>query len=281
MMRWLATLALVAAIAAGTWSTRAAPRAGIAPHVSNAHATLSSLMVGDLVVLAIDFDPASAPELAPFARLALEVALMRGARVVTLSLSPQGAMLAERYLREALAARRAIYGRDAINLGFIEGRGTAVHLTGMPLSRVTSRDHAGLALGDLPLAAEVPRLSDAAVFVVAASGTPRVFDWLLQGQGRFARSLVLATSSLEGPELAAFHAAGQLGGLVAGARDVSAFADLAANDRRLYEDPGTIGYLRDLASQMRAQRWAHLALVFCLVVGQGVTLWRGRKKRAS
>ncbi len=278
MMRWLAIVALVVAVAAGMVTTRPAPRAGIAPQVSKAHATLASLTAGDLLVLAIDFDPASVPELAPFVRLTLDIALMRGARVVTLSLSPHGAMLAERYLREALADRKATYGRDAINLGFIEGRSTAVHLTGIPLQRMTSRDHSGTALGDLPLAGEIPRLSDASSFVVASSGTSAAFDWLLQGQGRFTHDLVVATSSSEGPELAAFEASGQLAGLVAGARDVAAFADIAANDPRLHADPGTVAYLRDLATQMRAQRWTHLALVLCFVAGQGVTLWRGRKK---
>ena len=280
-MRWLAVIALAAAIAAGIWSTRPAPRAGIAPQVTQAHAALSGLGAGDFVLLAVDFDPASVPELSPFVRLTLDIALMRGARVVTLSLSPHGAMLAERYLREALADRKGTYGRDAMNLGFIEGRGTAVHLTGMPLQRMASRDHAGNLLGDLPLASDIARLSDAALFVVASSGSPGAFDWLMQGQGRFAKGLLLATTSHEGPELAAFYASGQLSGLVAGARDVSAFADLAANDPRLHTDPSSASHLRGLAEQMRAHRWAHLALVLCLVIGQGVTSWRGRKKGAA
>ncbi len=281
MTRWLAIAALVVAVAVGLCSTRPAPRAGIAPQVTQAHAAIAELTTGDLLVLAVDFDPASVPELGPFVRLTLDIALMRGARVITVSLTPHGAMLAERFLREALASRKATYGRDAINLGFLEGRSAAVHLTGIPLQRMASRDHAGNALGDLPLAAEVSRLADAASFVVAASGAPGAFEWLLQGQGRFARKLVIATTSIDGPQLAAFHASGQISGLVAGARDVAAFADIAANDPRLRGDSDAVGHLRELAAQMRAQRWAHLALVLCLVAGQGLTLWRGRKKGAT
>ncbi len=281
MMRWLAIIALVTAIAAGIWGTRPAPRAGIAPQVTAAHAAISDVTAGELLVLAVDIDPANVPELSPFVRLTLDLALMRGAQVVTLSLTPAGAMLAERYLREALVERRATYGRDAINLGFIEGRSTAVHITGLPLQRTVTRDHAGNAIGDLPLAGRIQRLSDATVFVVAASGTPGAGEWLMQGQGRFAHAMVIATSGAEGSELVPFFASGQLAGLLGGARDVSAFADLAANDPRLYGDPGAVDYLKRLAEQMRAQRWAHLALVVCLVVGQGVYSWRGRRKGAK
>lgn len=277
-MRWLAIIALVAAIGAGILCTRPAPRPGITPQVTAAHAAISDITVGQLLVLAVDIDPANVPELSPAIRITLDLALMRGARVVTLSLTPAGAMLAERYLREALKERRATYGRDAINLGFIEGRSTAVHVTALPLQRTVTRDHSGSALGDLPLAGDIQRLSDAAVFFVAASGTPGAGEWLMQAQGRFARALVIATSGAEGSELTPFFASGQLAGLLAGARDVSAFADLAANDPRLYSDPGAVQYLTRLAEQMRAQRWAHLALVLCLVVGQGVYSWRGRRR---
>lgn len=280
MMRWLAIVGLVIAMAVGIWRTHPAPRPGVRLQVSEAYASISGLVADDLVVIAVDFDPAGVPELSPFVRLALDAALLRGARVVTMSLSPQGAMLAERYLREALADRHAVYGRDAMNLGYIEGRGTAVHVLGMPLQRAVTRDHAGDAIADLPLASRIARLDDAELVIVAANGQASASDWILQSSGRFARALLMATSSDVGAELSPFYAAGQLAGLLSGARDVAAFADLCATDPRL-RDAASMRYVERLAEQMRGQRWAHLALVMFLVVGQGVTLWRGRKQVAK
>jgi hypothetical protein len=274
-MRCLSIAVLIAAIMAGILAHRPAPHAGIAPHVSQAYGALASLRDGDLVTIAVDFDPASRPELTPFVSLVIDAALARRAHIVTLSLWPHGAMLADEILRDRLQAHRGTYGADAINLGYVEGRSAAVHGLGLALERFATRDHQGTPLGDLPLSRAIQTLADSALVVTAASGTPGIYDWLLQGQDRFAKHLLAGTTSLLAPEMAPFVASGQLEGLVGGARDVTALADLL----RMNAGNDTPSYVQRLYQQMRAQRWAHLAILACIAVGHVLMLVK-RKEAA-
>ncbi len=237
--------------------------------MSQAYASLASLGEGDLVTIAVDFDPASRPELTPFVSLVIDAALARKAKIVTLSLWPHGAMLADEILQARLQANHAVYGTDAINLGYIEGRSAAVHGLGIPLERFVTRDHYGTFIGDLPLSRTIPTLADSALLVTASSGTPGVYEWLLQGQDRFAKRLLAGTTSLLAPEMIPFVVSGQLAGLVGGARDVTALADLL----RVNGGNDTPSYVRKtLYQQMRAQRWAHVAILLCLAIGHALTL---------
>lgn len=256
MMRFVAGFALVAAIAVGLASHKPAPKAPMSQLAEDARSHLLALVPGDTVVLIVDIDPASQPELEPFVRYSVATALAHGAHVVTTSLVPYGAMIAQSILDSELAKANKRYGVDAMNLGFLEGRTAAPHLLGFPLARVTSRDHAGTALADLNITRDIQKLDDAALTVLVSSGG--ALDWLTQAQGRFAHRLVVASTSQYAPELVPFFESGQIVGLVAGLRDVAALVSI---------DP-----------QMQAQRWAAIVFIGLIVLGHVVQLVRSRPK---
>lgn len=258
-MRWLSSLGLVIAIAAGLLVQQRTPvRPPPSVFAEQAEASLKALAPGDTTVVVVDVDPASRPELEPFVHYAFEQALGRGAHVVTVSDTPYGAMLAQAWLDAALARTQTLYGRDAINLGFLEGHAAAPHVFGLPLARVTSRDHAGDVLADYAIAHELQKLDDAALTILVSSGG--ALEWVTQAQGRFASRLLVASTSQYAPELVPFFESGQLVGLVAGLRDV---ASLVPQDR-----------------QMATQRWTGLVLIALIVLGHALTLYAKRPKAA-
>ena len=262
MMRFIAGLALVIAIAVGMLVHRPSPRAPVSRFAEEAQHALTMLRAGDTTLVIVDVDPASRPELEPFIRLTLATALSHGAHVVTVSLTPYGAMLAQTLLDDALVANGKTYGHDALNLGFLEGRSAAVHLLGLPLDRVSSRDHAGTVLADLAITRDIQKLDDAALTVLVSSGN--ALDWVTQAQDRFIHKLVVASTSQYTPELVPFFESGQLAGLVGGLRDVAAIT------------PATAGSALD--HQVAAQRWSAIAFITLLVLGHGITLLRLRPR---
>lgn len=256
MMRFVAGLALVVAIAVGVASQKPAPRAPMSQLAEDARSQLLSLVPGDTLLLIVDIDPASQPELEPFVRYSVATAFAHGAHVVTASLVPHGAMIAQTILDSELAAANKRYGIDALNLGFIEGRSAAPHVLGFPLARVTSRDHAGTALADLAITRDIQKIDDSTLTVLVSSGG--ALDWLTQAQGRFAHRLVVASTSQYAPELVPFYTSGQIAGLVAGLRDVAAIVPLDQH--------------------MQAQRWAAIAFIVLIVLGHVVQLYKSRPK---
>jgi hypothetical protein len=253
MMRYLAYAALVTAIAVGLL-THKAPKAPTSDFAEHALYTVRALRAGDTALIVVDIDPASRPELEPFVRFSIATALAHNAHVVTLSPSPQGAMIAQQLLDEELAKAHKAYGEDAVNLGFLEGRTAAVHLLGFPIDRVTSRDHAGTPLADLAISRDLQTLDEAALVILASSSS--ALDWLTQAQGRFARKLLIASTSQHAPELVPFFESGQLAGLIAGLRDTAA--------------------ITPQPTHMAAQRWSAIAFIALLVLGHILQLFKAK-----
>jgi hypothetical protein len=83
--------------------------------------TVEALPQGALVLVSHDYDPGVAGEMIPQAEAVLNHLMGRGARLISVSLTPEGARLSRQVLDEVAEAHGYSYGEEYVSLGYVVG----------------------------------------------------------------------------------------------------------------------------------------------------------------
>jgi hypothetical protein len=174
---------------------------GLVVSVQSFRDRLTALPPGAVVVMGTDYTPATGAEMEPIAQVILRDLLDHQARVVTVSLRPEGAAMAQRLLDRVNDDYP--YGEYTLNLGYLPGETAGVRsltfLKDMPLfsSQNVQSPQAGATMADSPAWRDVRGLDDVALVVEVADAAQPVRWWVEQ---------VSPTPLAERPMLAAVSA---------------------------------------------------------------------------
>jgi hypothetical protein len=153
------------------------------------------------ILLVIDYDPSSAPEMERMGEALLDHAILRGLQLVTVSTRPSGPALAEHLLAGLGVPGRLIYGERYYDLGYLAGGESGVQLfASSPRDAVlrgfrTSGAYRGESPWSTPILRDVDSLSDFAAIAVLTSGTESARNWVEQTRSRLGtRPLVMVLS---------------------------------------------------------------------------------------
>jgi hypothetical protein len=221
---------------------------------------------GAVVIVGMDYTPATEAEMQPLAEMVLRDLLAHGARVVTVSLQPEGAALAQQLL-DRLGGEYA-YGERTLNLGYLPGEAAGVRtlafLTELPpfahpaaLPAAACRTLAGC-----PAWHDVRGLDDVAMVVEVADAAQPVRWWVEQASTTplGARPMLAAVSAAAAPTVRPYYngpgigSPGRLRGMISGVTSAAAYEIYLGRPGRA---------LRSIA----AQSVAHLGLVVVALVG--------------
>ncbi len=256
-LRWLIYLVIVIAvvvpIALGSnWS---AAYLRVSEPTAAMYDTIEGLDPGSVVVISHDYTPGVAAEMVPQARAVVHHLMQREARLVSVSLTPEGSRLGQRVLQE-VAWAHAYDEDDYLDLGYVVG------VEAGPRSVVE-----GL-LG--PGGADfVGGVDDIALIVELAGGPESLRLWLEQVQGLYQIPMVAGVSATADPFARPYYhneARQQLQGLMIG------LVGAAEYERR----SGQPGWA--LAS-MDSQSLVHLSIVLLIVLGNVAYLGGRLRKR--
>jgi len=182
--------------------------------VNTFRAQLTRLPPDSVVVVSFDYSPATEAEMRPLAQIILSDLLENEARVIAVSLRPEGPMMAQR-LFESLESEYA-YGERTINLGYLSGQTAGVRSLAFLPSISLFQDWTRT-LDDYPTWQDVEGLDDVALIVAVADSPLAVRWWVEQmGPGTQAnRPMVAAVSAAADPSVRPYYnhidpASGQL-----------------------------------------------------------------------
>jgi len=260
-------LALMVAVAVpflftGAWSGATIP---LNPSTAMFYETVSTLAPGAAVLLAFDYDPGTQAEVAPQARVVLTHLRQRGARLVAMSLLPQGPALAEEVFPSVLSGQGYRYGENYINLGYLAGEEAALAVAGEDLIAAFGVDHVEKRpTSERPVLQGIREAKDFALVIVLAGEERAARRWLEQIQGRYKVKMAAGVSAAAAPQLEPYLQSGQLQGLLSGLPG-------AAEYELLLNQPGSAVQMLD------AQSLAHLVIIAAIILGNGAYLfWRAR-----
>lgn len=258
-IRWLIYLIVAVAVMAPVLlgSNWAAANMTIAPSTVAAYDLIDNLPAGAVVLVSHDYDPGVAAEMTPQAQVVLHHLMEREARLINVSLTPEGSRLSRRVLEEVADAQGYVYGEDYLNLGYVVG------VEAGPRSIVENLPRVG--------GGDFVEGSEDIALVVEFAGAPQYLRlWLEQVQGPYQLPMVAGVSATVDPFARPYylnHARRQLSGLVTGLVG-------AAEYERYSGRPGAA--LRSMDSQSVV----HIAIVLLVVLGN-VAYFGGRLRGRS
>ena len=186
---------------------------------------------GSVALVSFDYSTATQGEMQPLADAILGRLKGQGMRIISVSLEPEGANIAQKTLEGILSERNQDeqYGQEVLNLGFLPGRIAAVRgLVAKQESLATIPDfQEGQAIGERPEWNDVQNLNQVDIVVTFADNPVTARWWVEQlgiappppdGQ----RFILAATSASADPFLRPYRDSGQLDGLVSGINGAAA-----------------------------------------------------------
>jgi hypothetical protein len=226
------------------------------------------LPVDSAVVVAFDYNPATAAELSLQARGIVEHLMRRHMRIMAISLYPEGAALAWDVLDELAAGQGYVYGEDYIHLGYLPNQPASVRyfLNNGPAGKGQTDYRNGMAVRGYPVAQGVNDLSAVGLVVELAGDESTLRTWVEQITVRADVPVVAGVSAATAPYAWPYLDSGQLQALLVGLPGAAEYEGQADQQGRAVDS---------LGSQVAAQS----VVVLLILLGNLVHLTtRGGKK---
>ena len=238
----------------------------ISPAVQSAYNAINDLKPGSAVMISIDYDAASMPELQPMLIAILRHCFDKNLKVILIDFWPLGLPIGTQGLEQVAKEYKKKYGIDYVNLGYRPGDIAVMLRMGLEIRNVFYGDISGTPLDSLPMMDNIHNYDDIAVVVGLEAGSMGDY-WVQYVNARFKQKLILGVTAVMAANAYPYVQSGQIEGLIGGLKG-------AAEYERLVHHPGFahVG--------MASQSWAHVAIVIFIILGNiGFFVERRKGKR--
>ena len=278
--RWI--FLLLALVCVGAYAMKFDVPILVNSEVKSIHSFVDTLKPGQVVFVAIDYDPSSQAELHPMTYAVMEHCFRKGYRVIVTALSQNGPGMADQAIRDitdslkldrtyngvTYPGRTITRGVDYVFLGYKPYPNLIILGMGQNFRIPFPTDYYGTPLDSLPLMKGIINYDQVACVVSLCAGN--IADmWISDGQGRYNFKLAFGLTGVMGADYYPYLSSGQVFGLMAGLYGAAQFEKLADND----------GMARD---GMRIQLLAHWLIILFIIVGNvGYFVTRSKNKQAG
>ena len=237
----------------------------ISPETRQLYDTLERLPERSVVLLSLDFDPASKPELYPMTVSLLRHAFARNLRVVALTLWPAGTSMAESAVTHGAEEAGKKDGTDYVFLGYGPGEANAIISLGQSLTNAFPTDYAGRKTETLPVLAGVRSLRDIDYALSLSAGFPGLDTWYVYGKEKYGFELGGGCTAVSAPKFYPLLQTGQINGLLGGLRGAAEYETL-------------LNQAGKATAGMDAQSATHFLIIGLIIVCNLCYLLSGRKE---
>ncbi|MEO0226218.1 MAG: hypothetical protein ABIL05_04625 [candidate division WOR-3 bacterium] len=223
------------------------------------------------LMISVDFDPNSMPELYPMYLAILRHAFARDVRVIILGLWLTGISIGEEGLSEVSRDFNKVYGKDYVFLGWQAGVAAVILGMGENIKRVFPNDYYNRPLDSLPLMREVRNYSDIPLFISLSAGDPGYRTWITYAGASYGLKIGTGVTAVSGADAYPYLQTGQLVGLLAGMKG-------GAEYENLIEKAGYYKGKKPATQAMDSQSLAHLAIMVLVILGN-IGFFIGRRQK--
>lgn len=225
----------------------------ISSEVRGVYDHIESLPERSVLLLSLDFDPASKPELHPQAIALLRHAFRKNLRVVAMTLWVSGTGLADQIITQVAREMGKANGEDYVFLGWSPGNTAVIINMGQDLYNTFPSDYGGTRTKGLPVLDGVHNLKDVNYVVSLAAGNPGVEAWYVFGKDKYKFELGGGCTGVMAPGLYPLLRSGQINGLIGGLRGAAEYESLVGQKGRA-------------VAGMDAQSATHMAIIVLVIM---------------
>jgi hypothetical protein len=257
---------------------------------------IERLEEGDKVLLAFDYDPASAGELSPMATAFVRHCCEKKLKMYFLALWPVGPQMIDETVSAVIKADfpHLEYGEDYVNLGFKSGGEGVIKVIVADLRQIYTTDAQGTGIDQIPMCRGVGSIRDMDLLVEISAGYPGTKEWVQYAATPYGLRLVGGCTGVQAPLLYPYIP-DQLPGLLGAIKGAAEYEQLVVDRNRKRDPTADDGsppaaepseevdpkYLEG-RRRMGPQLVAHLLMIGLILLGNVVFLvQRSREGRRS
>jgi hypothetical protein len=239
------------------------------PPVENVYNAVEELAPGTPVLVSVDYDPSTQPELSPMTIAVLRHCFARDLPVIITVLHPGGPGLALEISDRISKEVGAVYGEDYVFLGYKVGGSAVILSMGQDFHVSFPADYFNTPLDEIPLMKKVKNYNDIGL-VITMSGSTYPDAWVAYAHERYGQKLAAGVTAVMAADYYPYLQTGQLVGLIGGLKGAAEYEKLI--DR---PDDGLKG--------MDAQTIVHLFVVLMILLGNIAFIFvqRAKKREAA
>ena len=237
----------------------------VTPEVRAISDLIERFPAGAKVLLPLDFDPPSEPELKPMATSYVRHLCKKKHKIYFMTLWPVGSAEITAMIDEVIEKEfpAYTYGEDYVNLGYKAGNQGPIQGVLNSFQSQYPTDVHNTALSEIPMMRQVKSLKDMDFILNVGAGFPGLKEWIQYGSDPAGVPIAGGVTAVGAPLLYPYYPqqlVGLMGGLKAAAEYESLLMEAFPDD---YGDPTQFAGIR----RMGPQTLAHLAIIFFIVVG--------------
>ena len=239
------------------------------PPVENVYNAVEELPPGTPVIVSVDYDPSTQPELSPMTVAVLRHCFSRDLPVIITSLHPGGPGLALDISDRVSTEMGAKYGEDYVFLGYKVGTSAVILSMGQDFRVTFPADYFNTPLDEIPMMKDIKNYDDIGLAVTMSGSTfPEV--WVAYAHERYGQEIAAGVTAVMAADYYPFLQTGQMVGLIGGLKGAAEYEKLINRP-----DDGLKG--------MDAQTMVHLFVVFVILLGNIAYLFvhRAKKREAA
>jgi hypothetical protein len=231
--RWIYLLVAIAVII--PLITGMEMKMSISPPAKLIYNKIENIPQGDgQVMISLDYDPSSAPELYPMTLALLRHCFSRDIKVILLTLWPNGAALAEEAVTKAAAEYNKKQGEDYVNLGYKAGFAIVILSLGESMTKTFNKDYNLNSTVGMPIFNEVKTLHDLELMVDLAAGAS-VEYWIAYGKERYKFDVAAGCTAVSATQYYPYLNSGQLLGLLGGLKGAAEYETMILEGNKLVD----------------------------------------------
>lgn len=238
----------------------------VSPPVRDLYEAVDRLPARSVVLISIDYDPTSAPELSPANLALVRHCFSKDLHIVSVGFIAPGIPLGERALEQAAKEYGKKYGVDYVNLGYKTAPVATMLMMGKEIWDVYPKDHYGKPLSEYPLMQNLHSYKDIALILDFAHGALAEY-WIGYVGTRFQKPVGIFVTAVMAAQYYPYYNSHQLVGLSGGLKGSSEY-------EALIKHPG------NATAGMTAQSFAHVAIIVFIVLGN-LAYFATRKRKVA
>ena len=237
----------------------------VSPPVQKSYNAIEDIPEGGVILISIDYDPTSSPEIQPMLIAILRHAFGKNLKIIMMGHLILGLPMGEMALKQVAAEYDKRYGLDYINIGYRPGY-TAVMLgMGREIRDFFARDVYGTPLDSIEMMRNIHNYNDIDLLVDLTHGYSGDL-WIQTAGARFGQKIVIGCTGVVAPDIYPYLDAAQIEGLIGGLQGASEY-------EFLIKQYGTA------IRGMPVQSIVHGIIILFIIIGNiGFYLTRRRKR---
>ena len=227
---------------------------------------VEELPEGSRILLAFDYDPASAGELQPMATAFVRHCIEKKHKMYFIALWPVGPQMIDDAINNEIKvhAPDMVYGEDYVNLGYKSGNEGVIKVIVTDLKQLYTTDHLGTSINDIPMCKNIKSIQDMDLILNVSAGYPGTKEWIQYAVTPYPDRIRMAAgcTGVQAPLLYPYIP-NQLFGLLGAIKGAAEYEAALVKQYPRWKDPKYNEALRRMAPQL----WGHVLILALIVVG--------------